>query len=127
MPRNPNDLGDVPELPEVEIARRNLRRWLRGKKIIAAKVPPSRIVRGNVARFVVGKTVEDVERRGKWLKLIVPPGELHSHLGMTGKWVRRALADPPERFERARLDVAGASVRYLDPRLFGRLFVGENP
>jgi formamidopyrimidine-DNA glycosylase len=69
-----------------------------------------------------GRTVRAVERRGKWLRLVLD-GEraLFSHLGMTGKWVLRAHDAPPERYERARLDTAKRSVRYLDPRLFGTL------
>src|SRR5260370_15825838 len=115
----------MPELPEVEVARRNLERWLAGSKITVAEFSP-RLFRGGSAHAfaakLCGRTLKMAERRGKWLRLGFS-GELtlFSHLGMTGKWVLRPGADPPQRFERARLDTRTRSLRYLDPRLFGRL------
>jgi formamidopyrimidine-DNA glycosylase len=119
----------MPELPEVEMAARNLRRWLAKKTIVAARIPPSRILRGasppEMEQRLTGARVERIERRGKWLRLTLSTGTLWSHLGMTGKWVRRA-PDDEEKYERARLDVRGASVRYRDPRMFGRLVLSDD-
>jgi formamidopyrimidine-DNA glycosylase len=121
----------LPELPEVEIARRNLEKWLRRARLTRVELSPRIFYNGRAADFarkLCGRTISRVERRGKWLRLRSDGGlTLYSHLGMTGKWVLRAHDDPPQRFERARLDSARRSVRYLDPRLFGRLFgaVGE--
>jgi formamidopyrimidine-DNA glycosylase len=115
----------MPELPEVEVAARNLRAWLSGRVIESAEVPRSRITRGH-AIHLRGARVESVERRGKWLRLKLSSGTLFSHLGMTGKWVRRNAASPDEKYQRARLDVRGGSVRYRDPRLFGRLIFVES-
>jgi formamidopyrimidine-DNA glycosylase len=114
----------VPELPEVEVARRNLERWLRRGQLVRAELSP-RVVVGQaraLSEKLCGRTLKSVERRGKWLRLIFD-GELalFSHLGMTGKWVLRDRDDPPQRFERGRLDSARRSVRYLDPRLLGRM------
>ena len=116
----------MPELPEVEVARRNLEKWLRGAALTRVELSPRLYYGGSAPVFaqrLVGRKIARVERRGKWLRLI-SDGKwvLYSHLGMTGKWVLRAHDDPPERFERARLDTRKRSVRYLDPRLFGRLF-----
>ncbi len=122
----------MPELPEVEHARRQLDAWLTGKKIAAAHAPASRVLRpGTPAALVkalVGKKVRAVERRGKWLRLVLGDGTtLHSHLGMTGKWVQRAAKEPAEKAEKLRLDLAGRhpTVRLLDARMFGRLLVAE--
>jgi formamidopyrimidine-DNA glycosylase len=105
----------MPELPEVEHARRCLERWLGGQTVTRA-----------FSRTLVGRDVTSVERRGKWLRLTLSDGLLlFSHLGMTGRWLRRAPGDPPERWERARVDVEGASARYVDPRRFGRLVVSR--
>ena len=84
---------------------------------------PSRVVRTpSLGRKLVGRRVIAVERRGKWLRMPLDDGRvLFSHLGMTGKWVRRTEATPKLPYERARLDAGKTSVRYLDPRLFGRL------
>jgi formamidopyrimidine-DNA glycosylase len=121
----------MPELPEVEIAARNLRRWLSGKRITRADFPPSRVLRKlkptSLSRLLVGRAVEDVARRGKWLRLSLSGGAaLYSHLGMTGKWVERPKRAGAERYQRARLDAGRASVRYLDPRLFGRLIASPD-
>jgi formamidopyrimidine-DNA glycosylase len=114
----------LPELPEVEIARRNLDKWLRRGKLTRVELSP-RIFVGRAPLFAKelrGHTVRAVERRGKWLRLQLDGDRvLFSHLGMTGKWVLRAHDAPPERYERARIDTAKRSVRYLDPRLFGTL------
>jgi formamidopyrimidine-DNA glycosylase len=123
----------MPELPEVEVTARNLRRWLRGRTVDAVEIPATRIVRPAGPRALVelldGAVVRAVERRGKWLRLRLSTGTLYSHLGMTGKWVKRRRQDPSERHERARLDAGPSSVRYLDARLFGRLVAahGEAP
>jgi len=122
----------VPELPEVEVARRSVEAWLGGQVVIHAELPASRVVRGNgLAGALVDRRIVEVQRRGKWLRLGLDDGRaLFSHLGMTGKWVRRERSTPKLPYERARLDGKSASVRYLDPRLFGRLELfaeGEAP
>ncbi|MGZ3438845.1 MAG: bifunctional DNA-formamidopyrimidine glycosylase/DNA-(apurinic or apyrimidinic site) lyase [Polyangia bacterium] len=118
----------MPELPEVEVARRNLDKWLRRGTLVRVELSPRLFVLAGVgsarsfAQTMRGRPVRAVERRGKWLRLALDGDlALFSHLGMTGKWVLRAHDAPPERFERARLDTPKRSVRYLDPRLFGTL------
>lgn len=123
----------MPELPDVEIARRQLSRWLRGATITQARSTDRRILRpGSPEAFATaleGRTVRDVERRGKWLKILLADGtRVFSHLGMTGAWVERPAGSREARSEHARIDVERrgrpTSVRYLDPRRFGRLVVG---
>ena len=122
----------MPELPEVEYARVSLEHWLRGATIESIEVGDGRILDGSAARLqrsLVGERVRAVDRRGKWLRVALEHGALFSHLGMTGKWVR---VKPTEtrRFERLRIDArlrgASRSVRYLDPRLFGRLVFADD-
>lgn len=114
----------MPELPEVEVARRNLEKWLAGGKLVRVELSP-RVFVGRARAFAAalrGHTLRAVERRGKWMRLVLDGDlALFSHLGMTGKWVLRDHDAPPERFERARLDTAKRSARYVDPRLFGTL------
>jgi formamidopyrimidine-DNA glycosylase len=122
----------VPELPEVEVGARNLRRWLAGKKIAEAKIAATRVVRGSspraIEKMVHGRRVESVSRRGKWIRIALDGGALlFSHFGMSGKWVRRELDEPAAKSERARLTTdKGLSIRYQDPRMFGRLIPSEN-
>ncbi len=131
----------MPELPEVEIAARNLRAWGVGARVTALEIHDPRVVgaatdprgHGSAARLtsgLVGRRIDEVTRRGKWLRLRLDDGaRLFSHLGMTGKWVRRAIDAPTERFERARVVLVREgeqrSLRYRDPRLFGRLVLAR--
>jgi formamidopyrimidine-DNA glycosylase len=122
----------MPELPEVEIAARNLRRWAEGRRIEAAEAEPSarRLFRPASPRAfaaaLAGARVARVDRKGKQLLLTLEAAGgslgLISHLGMTGKWVRRAGGEPGPPHSRARLRLEdGAVLHYRDPRLFGRL------
>ncbi len=126
----------MPELPEVELAARNLRRWAEGRRVLAVEWDPAarRIFRpataAAFARAVEGARLAAIDRIGKHLLLRLvrsraPLGVL-SHLGMTGKWVRREGAEPAPHHSRARLRLEGGAVlHYQDPRLFGRLRVVE--
>src|SRR4051812_23664485 len=125
----------MPELPDVEMARRLLEQLMRGATITRAESSDGVITRpqsrGTLSRILVGQTVRAVERRGKWLRISVDDGgRLFSHLGMTGDFAAADVEAPPQRFERARFDVTkGArsrSIRYLDARRFGRLLAARD-
>jgi len=120
----------VPELPEVEIASRQLRAWAKGRRITSARAERSRVIRGqSPQRFaqLAGHRLQDVERSGKWMLLRFDGDEgLVSHLGMTGKWIRRERGAPPPSHVRATLELEdGHVLDYRDPRLFGRLIRGK--
>src|SRR3954471_7479118 len=120
----------MPELPEVEIASRQLRRWLGGRRIVSAHAAKSRVIRGQTpARFagLAGHRLLVIERFGKWMLLSFDGGEgLISHLGMTGKWVLRRARDPRPSHLRASLTLDdGNAIDYRDMRLFGRLVRGR--
>src|SRR5204863_1189070 len=105
----------MPELPEVEVAARNLRRWAIARKIRAARAErgAARILRPAPPRVLTGlrgARFQAVDRRGKNLMVtLARPGGgaigIWSHLGMTGKWLRRRAADPTPRFSRVRIDL----------------------
>lgn len=120
----------MPELPEVEVASRQLRSWAKGHRIASAKALRTRVIRGQApARFaqLKGRTLEEIERHGKWMLLRFDEGEaLLSHLGMTGKWIRRGPRDAIPSHVRASLTLEdGQVLDYRDPRLFGRLVRGS--
>jgi len=124
----------VPELPEVEIAARNLRRWTRGQTVERVETDPKAryVFRPSspaaFAKAIAGARFGEIRRIGKQLLLSLerddaPLGVL-AHLGMTGKWLRRAEEDPETRFSRARFHLDdGAVLHFDDLRLFGRLRV----
>lgn len=120
----------MPELPEVEVAARSLSHWARGRRVRAVTVTDKRSLDGGkpaALAALVGTRLEGVERIGKNLLLTFRGGAparqvvgVWSHLGMTGKWVRRAPDEPPPRFARVRLDfVGGPTLYFADMRLFG--------
>ena len=124
----------MPELPDVEFARRQLERWLRGATITSVRSTDRRILRPrprtrSPARL--GQKVDAIQRHGKWLRILLADGaRVFSHLGMTGAWVERPLRSPEAAAERARIDVVrrgqSRSVCYVDPRRFGRLVVSDD-
>jgi formamidopyrimidine-DNA glycosylase len=122
----------MPELAEVEIAARNLRRWTAGRRVDAVESDPRarRIFRPSspaaFARTVAGARFGEIRRVGKHLLVLLEregtPLGLLSHLGMTGKWVIREEGAEPPRHSRARFALDdGAVLHYADLRLFGRL------
>jgi formamidopyrimidine-DNA glycosylase len=116
----------VPELPEVETVRRALGSVLEGATIVDAVIVDPRLTRPAdpvlVAAELVGETVREVARRGKYLLWRMASGRtLVVHLRMTGS-LRHAregeLADDPHRRALLWLD-SGCVVGYRDVRRFG--------
>jgi formamidopyrimidine-DNA glycosylase len=120
----------MPELPEVEVAARNLARWAVGHRVraVRAEAGAKRILRpGSPAalRALAGARLRSVRRVGKNLMLTLdgPSGPIGvwSHLGMTGKWLRRRAGEPAPRYSRVEVDLDDHShLHYADMRLFGR-------
>ena len=121
----------MPELPEVEFARRSLERWLLGRTIAGVEAPPSRVFRGGdpaaFATALAGRKLRAIDRKGKYLLLAFDRdvGVL-AHLGMSGKWVLRRAGEADPRHVRARLLLSrGERVLYDDPRMFGRIALAD--
>lgn len=123
----------MPELPEVEFARRCLLRWLLNHPLAAVEAEPSRVLRDASSRdlrdlrALTGARLERVDRLGKQLLLRFDDGRgLLSHLGMTGRWELQRPGEPPVKHSRFRLvRDDGAVVHYRDPRMFGRIRPGD--
>jgi formamidopyrimidine-DNA glycosylase len=137
----------VPELPEVEVTRRQIEPLLVGRRIRAAHTtrasqlfltPPARLRRG-----LAGRTVEELGRRGKYLLARLDGGSrLVVHLGMTGQLLssaavserlRPAAARAREAYRPFRPDAhthlrlgfedGGPEVFYRDVRRFGKVLL----
>jgi formamidopyrimidine-DNA glycosylase len=120
----------MPELPEVEVATRQLRRWAKGRKVVEAVAGKTRVIRGQTPRRfaeLAGHKLRDVHRVGKQMLLEFDGDEgLLSHLGMTGKWIRRKQREAAPSHVRFTLALDdGHALDYRDPRLFGRLVRGK--
>src|SRR4051812_35477215 len=114
----------MPELPEVETIRRQLAPELSGRRIEGARVLDERWTRPIAPREVeealAGRTIEAVERRGKYLLLRLDGGSsLALHLRMTGNLVLDRDSLEPA-YLRAILDLGPAGrLLFTDARRFG--------
>ncbi|MCZ7536719.1 MAG: DNA-formamidopyrimidine glycosylase [Acidimicrobiia bacterium] len=123
----------MPELPEVEVLRRDLDREVVGKKIKAIEVNGLRSVRRHKTKkaFISrleGRKITKVERRGKYLVLSLDGTDaLVVHLGMSGRLLRAKSAREklPKHTHVVITFTQGGQLRFVDPRTFGEVFVAE--
>ena len=122
----------MPELPEVETIRVGLARWVAGRTIASVDVLHPRAVRrhpggaDDFAAVLVGRTITDVRRRGKYLWFPLDSADaVVGHLGMSGQMLLRAAAAAPGPHLRIRFSFAdtGPQLRFVDQRTFGGLAV----
>ncbi|QXE34461.1 bifunctional DNA-formamidopyrimidine glycosylase/DNA-(apurinic or apyrimidinic site) lyase [Streptomyces sp. GMY02] len=130
----------MPELPEVEVVRRGLERWVGGRTVAETEVLHPRAVRRHLAggedfaARLKGHTIGTARRRGKylWLPLAAPHADTDSgsdtailgHLGMSGQLLVRPEDAPDEKHLRIRIrfaDSLGTELRFVDQRTFGGL------
>jgi formamidopyrimidine-DNA glycosylase len=105
----------VPELPEVELLTRDLRRWLLHEPVRVEVIDPS-VVRGSGP--VEGPVpVSRVWRRAKHAVIERGDQALVLHLRMTGK----VVPDRPEGRTRVRFHTPGAAYAFQDTRRLGEL------
>lgn len=115
----------MPELPEVEFARRALQKWTAGRSIVRTEAErTARTFRGADVKRVeaLAGPITSIARRGKYLLIAFADGNgVVAHLGMTGKFLKRP-AGTSERWSRARFTLdSGEVIHFQDPRLFGRI------
>jgi formamidopyrimidine-DNA glycosylase len=119
----------VPELPEVEVVRRDLEAHVTGRRISSVEISGPRTVRRQAAseltERLAGATLGPVGRRGKYLLLGLDAGAvLVVHLRMSGQLILARPSDPRAPHTHAVLSLSdGAQLRFVDPRTFGELFV----
>jgi formamidopyrimidine-DNA glycosylase len=129
----------MPELPEVEVVRAGLQRWVSGRTIRSVEVRHPRAVRrhaagpADFAARAVGLRVVCASRRGKylWLPLASGGGEaevaLVGHLGMSGQLLVEPSDAPDEKHLRVRVGFIddGPELRFVDQRTFGGVAIAD--
>ncbi|CAM5741218.1 Formamidopyrimidine-DNA glycosylase OS=Streptomyces alboniger OX=132473 GN=mutM PE=3 SV=1 [Streptomyces alboniger] len=134
----------MPELPEVEVVRRGLARWVAHRTVAEVEVLHPRAVRRHVAgaddfaHRLKGHRIGTPSRRGKylWLPLEDTHQAILAHLGMSGQLLVQPHAAPDEKHLRIRVrfadtlpsDAAPADsteLRFVDQRTFGGLSLHE--
>ncbi|MFI6688888.1 bifunctional DNA-formamidopyrimidine glycosylase/DNA-(apurinic or apyrimidinic site) lyase [Streptomyces sp. NPDC050485] len=127
----------MPELPEVEVVRRGLERWVAGRIVADVEVLHPRAVRRHLAGSedfaarLKGHRIGIARRRGKylWLPLADMDASVLGHLGMSGQLLVQPQDAPDEKHLRIRIrfqDEAGTELRFVDQRTFGGLSLHDN-
>ncbi|MGI8426860.1 MAG: bifunctional DNA-formamidopyrimidine glycosylase/DNA-(apurinic or apyrimidinic site) lyase [Actinomycetota bacterium] len=124
----------MPELPEVEVIRRDLEKEIVGRRIKKAEVRTTknamRVIRRHSRRkdfeqALAGVKIKRVGRRGKYLLLFLDSNAiLIVHLGMAGQLIQCKARQPLANHTHIVLHfTVGGQLRYVDPRTFGEMFV----
>jgi formamidopyrimidine-DNA glycosylase len=121
----------MPELPEVETTMRGIEPHVCGQTIerfivrhhqLRWPVPPE-------TTDMVGRLIQTVSRRGKYILMRLDQGSLIWHLGMSGSMAIQPINTPPQKHEHIEIQLtSGQSLKYRDPRRFGALlYYKDNP
>jgi formamidopyrimidine-DNA glycosylase len=116
----------MPELPEVEHARRLLDRAVAGRSILRATILHPSVARrldDAVLASVAGVRITGVDRKGKHQLIRLDDGRtIHAHFRMTGDWIFDRASAPLPRFARAVIELDdGSRVVLDDPRALSTL------
>lgn len=118
----------MPELPEVETVKETLKKQVLNKKIKEVQVLyPNIIAEPSYQEFcklLVGQTINDIKRRGKWLVFELDKYDLISHLRMEGKYFIRKNGEEILKHEHVIFTFTdNTQLRYHDTRKFGRVYL----
>jgi formamidopyrimidine-DNA glycosylase len=117
----------MPELPEVETVRRTLTSLVKGKTINDVQVMWPKIIKkpNEIEQFqdaLVGQTILDIKRRGKFLKFILDDYVLVSHLRMEGRYGVYKISEPYDKHTHVLFTFTDdTQMRYRDVRKFGTM------
>lgn len=117
----------MPELPEVETVKRTLIELVAGKRIASVTVKLPRIIQRpaeprQFADALAGRTIQTVERRGKFLRIVMDGLVLVSHLRMEGRYGVFRSDEPVELHTHVLFHFDdGTDLRYKDVRQFGTM------
>jgi len=110
----------MPELPEVEVTRLSFADRIAGARVDAIRMgKPLRWPLGCDPASLVGATVVQVRRRGKYLLIDLDQGLLLVHLGMSGSLGFAATLPPAGPHDHFELTTSRGILRLNDPRRFG--------
>lgn len=94
---------------------------LTGRRILSAEFTSRFVTPGNrsaLARRLIGRRIESVRRRGKFIVVTLDEGMFTIHLGMTG---RLLIAGKPGEHTYAVFALDDGRLLYDDPRQFGKI------
>ncbi len=113
----------MPELPEVEIIVRKLRKFVISAQIDEVGVLDKDLKNENL-KSLVGKSFTGINRRGKYILFKLNGRKiLIAHLGMTGKLFWESEEDLLDKYLRAFFICDQGVLSFYDQRRFGSLFI----
>ncbi len=122
----------MPEMPEVEQVKKTLAPHVTGKKIQAIDINLDRLIKyPSPEKFIsglLGKTILDVGRRGKYLVLKTDVKQkLIIHLRMTGALIAQSSTLPAPDYAKIKFELSdGITMWFTDIRTFGTLYLVTN-
>src|SRR3989304_373789 len=117
----------MPELPEVQTARRGTEPHVLGRTVTRLIVRNPRLrwrVPAKLEKELAGQTIESVTRRGKYLLLATAAGTAILHLGMSGSLRVVACTHPADKYDHVDIvldsgDCRGCATRAASARCCG--------
>lgn len=120
----------MPELPEVETTRRGIAPHIEHQRVTRLDVRQPMLrwpVPAQLAQWIEGDVVQQVERRAKYLLLRFGRGQLILHLGMSGSLRILPQGTSPGKHDHVDFVLeSGQLLRLTDPRRFGAVLWQEN-
>lgn len=122
------EVKKMPELPEVETVKENLKKRLINTKINDVKVLYNNIIAypdtNTFEKTLKNKKVKDITRRGKFIIFDLEDYYLLSHLRMEGKYFIKNKNDQINKHEHVIFNLDNnQELRYMDTRKFGKMFL----
>jgi len=122
----------MPELPEVETIKRDLTSRILGRSFAGATINWPKMVQihssEHFASCLIGKSIEGLDRRGKYLILRLSSGEaLILHFRMSGSLLLKPASAEPDPYDRVIFHLDdGTELRFRDPRKLGVMWLVED-
>lgn len=121
----------MPELPEVETTLRGIAPHISGQEMTQIVIRNRRLrwpISKQIEKTLVGQTLTNLTRRGKYIVMQCGKGSLLLHLGMSGR-LRILLEErEPQKHDHVDIHFAnGRILRFTDPRRFGALLYTDEP
>src|SRR5258706_5619113 len=121
----------MPELPEVETARRGLLPHVVGRQVRGVTVRNASLrwpVTRGLERKLRDRKILAIRRRGKYLLFDFETSHLLVHLGMSGRLTLVPHATPPRKHDHVDIALDGPRMlRFTDPRRFGAVLWLDGP
>lgn len=116
----------MPELPEVEVTRMSFAVPIAGAHVLAVGLGKAlRWPLGCATEALVGRLVQAVRRRGKYLLIDLDQGLLLVHLGMSGSLSFARHLPPAGAHDHFEMRTTHGTLRLHDPRRFGAVVYAD--